>query len=60
MGLMFSSLLMKKNDQCNTAIKSPEFPGEDAVQMASDCILIFVLFCFSNELFPRDFNIFIL
>lgn len=45
MGLMFSSLLMKKNDQCNTAIKSTEFPGEDAVQMASDYILIF-LFCF--------------
>lgn len=55
MGLLFPSLLMKKNDQCNTAIKSTEFPGEDSVQMAS-----WYLFCFGNELFPRDFNIFIM
>lgn len=43
--LLFPSLLVKKNDdECSTAIKSTEFPGEDAVQMASDCFLISFLF----------------
>lgn len=58
MGLLFPFLLMKKNYQCHTAIKSTEFPGEDALQMVSDCFLIF--FFFGNELFPRDLNIFIM
>lgn len=51
--LLFPSLLVKKNDdQCSTAIKSTEFPGEDAVQMASDCFLI-IFFVLVMSCFPE-------